>query len=146
MEAEITETSLESYFRQQDCINYCSEFFISTLPGADDAKIIKQSKIASLLANQLWIQQTHIVFPETNDLGHNLWIQVYTRLMQPIEFHTPIHFDFNKYQWLHDGFLRSKMVPEDQWSTDVDFMKYPKLRDSLGISNCIQYESYHIIW
>ena len=61
--------------------------------------------------------------------------------MQPIEFHTPIHFDFNKYQWLNDGFLRSKMVQEDQWSTDVDFMKYPKLRDSLGISNCIQYDN-----
>ena len=37
---------------KSDCVNFCSSFFMSTLPGVDDAKLIKQSKVGLSLANE----------------------------------------------------------------------------------------------
>ena len=96
--------------RREDCINFCSTFIIKALPGVEDAQIIKQSNVALLLAND-------------------------TTIMQPIEFHTSIVFDFNREQWLQKDIFGSKSIAKDHWTIDKDyFKKYPVLKDSLGMS------------
>ena len=103
-------TNFTSLVFQGECINFCSTFFIKALPGVEDAQIIKQSKVALLLAND-------------------------TTIMQPIEFHTSIVFDFNREQWLQKDIFGSKSIAKDHWTIDKDyFKKYPVLKDSLGMS------------
>ena len=96
--------------RRDQCINYCSTFFIKALPGVDDAQVIKQSKVALLLVND-------------------------TTIMKPLEFHTSISFDFNRKQWLQKDIFSSKSIAKDHWTIDrVYSKKYPVLKDSLGIN------------
>ena len=103
--------SLVFQLRRDECINFCSTFYIKALPGVEDAQVIKQSKVALLLANDLTI-------------------------MKPIEFHTSISFDFNRKQWLQKDTFSSKSIAKDHWTIDKDyFKKYPVLKDSLGMSS-----------
>ena len=50
-------SSLVFQLKRDDCINYCSSFLINALPGVEDAALIKETKTAGLLANELRIQQ-----------------------------------------------------------------------------------------
>ena len=103
-------SSLVFQLQRDECINYCSTFFIKALPGVDDAQIIQQSKVALLLVND-------------------------TTILKPIEFHTSIGFDFNRKQWLQKGIFSSKSIANDHWTIEKDyFKKFPVLNDSLGMS------------
>ena len=51
--------------------------------------------------------------------------------MQPIEFHSSVHYDFNRQQWLQNGLFGQKSIAEDKWVADEEyFLKYPILKDS----------------
>ena len=98
-------TTFVSQIRRDDCINFCSSFFINALPGVDDAKVIKQSREALLLVND-------------------------TTFMKPIEFHTSIIFDFNRKQWLQKDLFGSKLIAKDHWTIDKEYGTiYPILND-----------------
>ena len=102
-------SNLVSLLQRDECINYCSTFYISAIPGVHDAQFIKKSKIAKSFLND-------------------------TRFMKPTQFHTDIYFDFNKKLWLEYNFFGSKPIAEDRWVIDKQYSnKFPVLRDSLGI-------------
>ena len=135
-------SSIPSQPRRTECINYCSGFLINTLPGVEDAEIIKESKIALSLANMLWIQQTAPAESIKNGRScengwpreKNPWIHKKPNIQKPLEFHTAINFDFERYEWFQEDLLRTKIVADDHWWTDDEYeIKYPILRDSLGI-------------
>ena len=142
-------SSIPSQPRRTECINYCSGFLINTLPGVEDAEMIKESKIALSLPNMLWIQHTAIQagWPSAMQIDKNgrscengrpreknPWIHKKPYIQKPLEFHTAIKFDFERYEWLQDDLIRTKLVADDHWWTDDEYqIKYPILRDSLGI-------------
>ena len=98
-----------SLLQRDECINYCSTFYINAIPGVNDAQFIKKSRVAASLLND-------------------------TRFIKPIQFHTDITFDFNRQLWLEHHFFESKPITEDRWVIEKPYnKKYPVLRDSLGI-------------
>ena len=102
-------SSFVSQIRRDDCITFCSSFFLNALPGVDDASVIKQSSEALLLIND-------------------------TKFMKPIEFHTSIMFDFNRKKWQQNDLFGSKLIEKDHWTIDKEYgTRYPKLNDSKGI-------------
>ena len=102
-----------SQIRRDDCINFCSSFFINVLPGVDDASDIKQSREALLLVND-------------------------TTFMKPIEFHTSIMFDFNRQKWLQKDLFGSKLILKEHWTIDKEYGKiYPILKDRKWIISYI---------
>ena len=106
-------SSFVSQIRRDDCINFCSTFFINALPGVDDSSVIKQSREALMLVND-------------------------TKFMKPIEFHTSIMFDFNRKKWQQKDLFGSKLIEKDHWTIDKEYgIRYPKLNDSKGILSLI---------
>ena len=102
-------SSLVCQLQRDECITFCSSFYINALPGVDDAQFIKQSRDAVLLAND-------------------------KKLMQPFEFHTSIGFDFSKRQWIQKELFGSKSVAQHHWTIDQEYnLKYPILKDRQGI-------------
>ena len=102
-------SSFISQVRREDCITFCSTFFINALPGVEDASVIKQSREALLLVND-------------------------TTFMKPIEFHTSIMFDFNRKKWLQKHLFDSKLIAKDHWTIDKEYGTiYPILNDRKGI-------------
>ena len=98
-------SSFVSQIRRDDCITFCSSFFINALPGVDDASVIKQSSEALLLIND-------------------------TKFMKPIEFHTSIMFDFNRKKWQQNDLFGSKLIEKDHWTIDKEYgTMYPILND-----------------
>ena len=70
-------------------------------------------------------------------LRKNPWIHNKPNIQKPLEFHTAINFDFERNEWFQDDLLRTKLVEDDHWWTDDEYkIKYPILRDSLGILTC----------
>ena len=106
-------SSFVSQIRRDDCITFCSSFFINALPGFDDAIVIKQSREALMLVHD-------------------------TKFMKPIEFHTSIMFDFNRQKWQQKDLFGSKLIEKDNWTIDKEYGTiYPILNDRKGILSYI---------
>ena len=81
-----------SLLQRDECINYCSSFYINAIPGVNDAQFIKRSRVAASFLND-------------------------TRFIKPIQFHTDINFDFNRKLWLDNNFLdRNRLQKIVGWS------------------------------
>ena len=131
---------------REGCINYCSDYLISTLPGVEDAKIIKQSKVGKVLSNEVWIGEVGSILrlPVNRSFSSSFRILYKTMIMQPFEFHTSIKFDFSRQQWFQNNFLWKKSIAQDNWATDANFKKYPILKDSFGIKRETKKRSFGI--
>ena len=64
------------------------------------------------------------------------WNPSKTTIMQPIEYHTFINYDFKAKKWFQNDFFGQRSIAEDSWAVDNRyFKKYPILKDSLGIKS-----------